>query len=74
MEYTIRKMYVFVDISMKLMFNEIGGQKFNTGVLNCKYCVFVHSAWCTSLRLGHPFYRWCGNEIYRETSLDIFNL
>ena len=59
---------------MKLMFNEVGGRKFNSNVLDCKYCVFCHSEWCTSLRVSHPFHRWCMKEIYRETSLDIFNL
>lgn len=59
---------------MKLMFNKVGGQKFNTSVLNCKYCIFYQSKWCTSLHISHPLYRWCGQEIYRETSLDIFNL
>ena len=59
---------------MKLMFNETGGRKFNTGILDCKYCIFCHDRWCTSLRLSHPFNRWCENEIYKETSLDIFNL
>lgn len=59
---------------MKLMFNKVGGRKFNTGILDCKYCVFCHSDWCNNLRINHPFYRWCENEIYRETSLDIFNL
>ena len=67
-------MYVFVDTNMKLMFNKVGGRKSIVDILDCKNCVFVHSAWCTSLRLSHPFYRWCGNEIYRETSLDIFDL
>lgn len=56
------------------MFNEIGGQNFNIGMWDCKDCVFCHSKWCTSLHLTHPFHRWCGNEIYRETSLDIFDL
>ena len=60
---------------MKLMFNKVGGRKFNNlGILDCKDCVFCHSKWCTSLRISHPLYRWCGNEIYRETSLDIFDL
>lgn len=60
---------------MKLMFNEIGGRRFNAyDILDCKHCVFCHSEWCNSLRISHPFYRWCGNEIYRETSLDIFAL
>lgn len=59
---------------MKLMFNGVGGQQFNSGMWDCKRCVFHHSEWCTSVRISHPLYRWCGNEIYRETSLDIFNL
>lgn len=59
---------------MKLMFNEVGGRKFNVNVLDCKYCVFFRTKWCTSLGVRHPLYRWCGQEIYRETSLDIFNL
>ena len=63
-----------MDTNMKLMFNEAGGRKFNTGILDCKSCIFCSSAWCTSLCLGHPLYRWCGNEIYVETSLDIFDL
>lgn len=67
-------MYVLGDINMKLMFNGVGGQKFNIGMWDCKDCVFCHSEWCNSLRLSHPFHRWCGNEIYRETSLDIFDL
>lgn len=59
---------------MKLIFNETGGRKFNIDVMAyCNYCVFRHSEWC-NLRLGHPFHKWCGNEIYRETSLDIFYL
>ena len=61
-------------MNMKLMFNEIGGRKFNISMWNCKDCVFCHSKWCNSLRISHPFHRWCGQEIYRETSLDIFNL
>lgn len=67
-------MDVDVDINMKLMFNEVGGRRFNIHMLDCKHCVFYQSKWCTSLRISHPFYMWCGNEIYRETSLDIFDL
>lgn len=75
MEYVIQKTYVFTDINMKLMFNETGGQKFNAyDILACKDCIFCQSKWCTSLRISHPFYMWCGNEIYRETSLDVFQL
>lgn len=59
---------------MKLMFNEVGGRKFNTNVLDCHDCIFCHSKCCTSLRLNHPFHKWCGNEIYRKTSLGIFYL
>jgi hypothetical protein len=70
----IQKMYVVVGINMKLMLNEIGGQKVNISMWTCKNCIFRHSKWCNSLRISHPFYRWCGNEIYRETSLDIFDL
>ena len=61
-------------INMKLMFNEIGGQQFNNDMCNCQDCAFYHSKWCNSLGISHPLHRWCGNEIYRETSLDIFNL
>jgi hypothetical protein len=63
-----------MDINMKVMFNETGGQKFNTDAWYCKDCVFCHSDWCNNLRISHPFHRWCGTEIYRETSLDIFAL
>ena len=63
-----------MDINMKLMFNETGGQKFNTEVLACRYCVFDHSEWCNGIDSDHPLYRWCESEIYTETSLDIFNL
>ena len=59
---------------MKLMFNKVGGRKFNNTVLDCKDCVFVYSRWCLSLSVDNPLHRWCGHEIYRETSLDIFNL
>ena len=59
---------------MKLMFNEVGGRKFNTDISDCKSCTFCHSKWCNSLRVSHPFNRWCGNEVYRETSLEIFQL
>lgn len=59
---------------MKLMFNEVGGQKFNTEALACRYCVFDNSKWCNSIDSSNPLYRWCESEIYRETSLDIFDL
>jgi hypothetical protein len=65
---------VLMGINMKLMFNEAGGQRFNINMWDCKHCVFCHSEWCNSLRLSHPFHRWCGNEIYIETSLNIFDL
>lgn len=58
---------------MKLMFNKVGGQQFKTDISDCKHCIFYYSKWCF-LPLSHPFHRWCGNEIYIETSLDIFNL
>lgn len=66
--------HVLGDINMKLMFNEIGGQKFNSGTLDCKDCVFRHSEWCNIIDSRNPLYKWCGYEIYIETSLDIFDL
>ena len=59
---------------MKLMFNEIGGQQVLSNVDDCFNCVFHHREWCYSIDIGHPLYRWCGNEIYVEAPLDIFNL
>lgn len=64
---------VLVDINMKLMFNEVGGQQL-VSRLECDSCVFHFSKWCTIVDSRNPLYRWCGNEIYRETSLDIFDL
>ena len=58
---------------MKLMFNEVGGRQL-ISCLDYYDCVFHHSKWCTTIDQANPLYRWCGNEIYRETSLDIFNL
>lgn len=66
--------HVLMGINMKLMFNEVGGRKFNTEALACRYCVFDNSKWCNSIDPSHPLYRWCESEIYRETSLDIFDL
>lgn len=58
---------------MKLMFNEVGGQQYCSRI-DCEFCMFHNSKWCTIVDLKHPLYRWCGNEIYVETSLDIFDL
>ncbi len=65
--------HVLGDINMKLVFNEIGGQQLISR-LDCDDCMFHHSKWCTAIDSANPLYRWCGNEIYRETSLDIFDL
>lgn len=58
---------------MKLMFNEAEGQQLISR-LDCAACVFHHLKWCTDIDQANPLFRGCGNEIYIETSLDIFDL
>lgn len=57
---------------MKLMFNEIGGKKLFPSYWDCESCVFHDSKWCSVIEPSNPLFRWCENEIYVETSLDIF--
>jgi hypothetical protein len=66
-------MYVFVDTNMKLMFNETGGRQYHSR-MDCEFCIFHLSKWCNIVDSRNPLYRWCGDEIYVETSLDIFDL
>lgn len=58
---------------MKLMFNETGGRKLNK-TLACRRCVFDETEWCNNIDSSNPLYRWCEDEIYIKTSLDIFDL